>query len=100
MIRVTATRHRALGRMIRLEAGPLPPLLFTPQEAATIARALDAVRSGRSAEPQIYLSPIGDDGEFLAVAEDGGMRLGPLLLDWPRIEAMAARLAAMAAEEA
>ena len=97
MIRVTATRHRALGMMVRLETDALPPLQLTPQEAVTIARALDAVRDGRSAEPQIYLSPIGDDGEFLATAEADGLRLGSLFLDWAEVGDLARQLSSTAA---
>lgn len=92
MIDVTAFRHPALGPMIRLEIPPHSALRLLPAEAATIARALNAVREGRSAEHQIYLSPMADDGEFLADVEEGGLRLGGSLLDWNSVEDLATRL--------
>ncbi|MBI3446226.1 MAG: hypothetical protein HY055_12920 [Magnetospirillum sp.] len=99
MIQVAAATHRALGRLVRLETAPLPPLLLTPQEAGILARALDGVRQGRSSETSIYLSPIADDGEFQATAEQDGMRLGAsLFLDWEMIRDLAARLSALAAK--
>jgi hypothetical protein len=94
MIQVTTFRHPALGSMVRLEAGAMPPLRLMPAEAVTIARALDAVRQGRSAERTIYLSPMADDGEFLAEVEADGLRLGDRRLDWESVRGLAERLIA------
>jgi hypothetical protein len=93
MIQVTPIRHRALGPLLRLDgAGPVP-LELTPQEAQTIARALEAVRDGRSRETQIFLSPIASDGEFQAQVEADGIRLGDVLLPWPQVGELARLLA-------
>lgn len=93
MFQITPIRHRALGPLLRLDgAGPVP-LDLTPQEAQTIAHALEAVRDGRSREPQIFLSPIASDGEFLAQVEADGVRLGGVLLPWPQVGELARQLA-------
>jgi hypothetical protein len=98
MISISPLSHPALGPLLRLEAEGLPPLRLMPAEAATIARALDAVRHGRSAERTIYLSPMADDGEFLAEVEGDGLRLAGIRLGWDEVEDLAARLAAAGTE--
>ena len=88
--------HPALGPLVRVESLAARPLALTPQEAATIARALDAVREGRSRETEIYLSPIAADDAFQALVEADGVRIGERRLDWEATAAFAADLAAAA----
>jgi hypothetical protein len=71
-IQVNHSAHRALGRLIRLTLDSDTRLDFTVEEAATVSRALTAVREGRSAEREIYMSPVASDHEFSgAVLADG-----------------------------
>lgn len=92
MPQISVLRHPALGRLIRLEGVAAAPLSLTPQEAATIARALSAVREGRSSEREIYLSPIASDASFQALVEAEGLRCGERFLHWAMAERLAAQL--------
>lgn len=94
---LTATAHPAFGRLIVLSSSNGGAVRLTTQEALTLSRALAAVRAGRSAEREIYLSPIASDADVLgAVAADGvRLRLGDVetALNWEAAEALAAALA-------
>jgi hypothetical protein len=71
-IKAEAFIHRGLGGMIRLHLGENLTFNLTPQEARTLARALAAVRTGKSKVEDVYMSPIASDGDFFAkVTEDG-----------------------------
>jgi hypothetical protein len=93
MPRITALTHPALGRLVRLEGLSAQPLALTPQEATTIARALTAVRAGRSTETEIYLSPIASDDSFQALVEPDGVRCAGRHLPWPEVDTLAEDLA-------
>jgi hypothetical protein len=67
--------HRAFGRLIRLSLDGDTRLDFTPEEAATVSRALTAVREGRSLEREIYMSPIASDHEFSGAVLTEGVRV-------------------------
>ncbi|PWV58620.1 hypothetical protein [Plasticicumulans acidivorans] len=94
--------HRALGPLRRLRVGDFVDLRLTPQEASTLALALHAVREGRSAERQLFLSPIASDGHFNGiVGPDGltitcvqGQQQADVWLDWGSVESLALALAA------
>lgn len=106
---LTATAHPAFGRLIALaspgggpDGGPDGVVLrLTAQEALTLSRALAAVRAGRSAEREIYLSPIASDADVLGAVDNDGVRLRlgefETRLDWSAVEALAAALAETAA---
>ena len=98
---LTLATHPAFGRLIVLA----PPgggggARLTAQEALTLSRALAAVRAGRSAEREIYLSPIASNADVLGAVEDDGVRLRlgefETRLDWSAVEALAAALATAA----
>jgi hypothetical protein len=74
-IQVNHSAHRAFGRLIRLTLDGDTRLDFTVEEAATVSRALTAVREGRSAEREIYMSPIASDHEFSGAVLADGVRL-------------------------
>lgn len=93
MLTIMPMTHPALGRLIRLEGVSAQPLALTPQEAATIARALLAVREKRSAETEIYLSPIACDDAFQALVEADGVRCCGRLLRWNEVGVLADQLA-------
>ena len=99
MPKITAVRHPALGRLLRLEGLSALPLSLTPQEAGTIARALAAVRAGRSAETEIYLSPIASDDSLQALVEPDGIRCADRRLPWAEVDTLAAEMAAFAEAE-
>ena len=90
--------HRMLGPMVRLTVVEGYSFNLTFQEARTMARALAAVKDGRSSVDEVYLSPIGSDGDFYAkVCPDGLVieaRNPPLVLDWSEVGAIAGALAA------
>lgn len=92
MPKITPLVHPALGPLLRLEGLTPRPLSLTPQEAQTIARALTAVRTGRSTETEIYLSPIASDEAFQALVERDGVRCGERFLGWAEVEELAAGL--------
>ncbi|MCW2246047.1 hypothetical protein M2352_001638 [Azospirillum fermentarium] len=95
-IAVTAAQHRFLGAMVRLSLPGGMSALLTREEAATIARALSAVRDGRSRERTIYLSPIASDHAVTATVWFDGVTLsvGPAEhpLDWGGVDDVAAAL--------
>jgi hypothetical protein len=69
---LTTMRHKAFGLLATLTVPGQPARRFTCQEALIVSRALAAVLDGRSAEPQIYMSPMASDHDFEArVREDG-----------------------------
>jgi hypothetical protein len=74
-IQVNHSAHRALGRLIRLMLDGDTRLDFTAEEAATVSRALTAVREGRSAEREIYMSPIASDHDFSGTVLGDGVRV-------------------------
>lgn len=98
---LTATAHPAFGRLIALASPNGGAVRLTAQEALTLSRALAAVRAGRSAEREIYLSPIASDADVLGAVDNDGVRLRlgefETRLDWSTVEALAAALAATAA---
>jgi hypothetical protein len=95
-LQVTQSVHRAFGRLIRLTLDTDIRLDFTAEEAATVSRALTAVREGRSAEREIYMSPIASDHEFAGVVLPHGIRIviaGTALdLDWDGVDRLAGDL--------
>jgi hypothetical protein len=92
MVRVISVKHPALGRLIRLEGAAAQPVLLTEAEAQTIALALLAVRDGRSAETEIFLSPIASDAAFEAKVMPDGIHLNGRHLCWAEAEGLAAEL--------
>jgi hypothetical protein len=96
--------HRALGRMVRLTVVAGYGFNLTFQEARTLARALAAVKDKRSSVDEVYLSPIGSDGDFHAKVSPDGLVIDatnpPLVLDWSDVGAIADALAAAAPESA
>ena len=97
MPQITPVRHPAFGHLVRVEGLSARPLSLTPQEATTISRALAAVRAGRSAETEIYLSPIASDDAFQALVEADGVRCAGRFLPWPEVDTLAEDLARVAA---
>ncbi len=101
---VTVFTHRALGAMVRLTIADGYRFNLTFQEARTLARALAAVKDGRSAVEEVYLSPMGSDGEFHVKVRPDGLIVEalnpPLMLDWSDVGAIADALAAAAPENA
>ena len=95
--------HRALGRMVRLTVADGYGFNLTFQEARTLARALAAVKDGRSSADEVYLSPIGSDGDFHAKVRPDGIvieaRDPPLVLGWSEVGAIAGALVAVAPED-
>lgn len=94
-----AAAHPAFGRLILLTAPGGGGVRLTLQEALTLSRALAAVRAGRSAEREIYLSPIASDADVLGVVTDEGVRLcvggAGTPLSWEEVAALAGDLAEM-----
>jgi hypothetical protein len=74
-IQVNHSAHRAFGRLIRLTLESDTRLDFTAEEAATVSRALTAVREGRSTEREIYMSPIASDHDFSGTVLAEGVRV-------------------------
>jgi hypothetical protein len=74
-LQVKQSAHRAFGRLIRLTLDSYIRLDLTPAEAATVSRALTAVREGRSIEREIYMSPIASDHEFAGTVLPHGVRI-------------------------
>lgn len=93
---VDSLTHRALGPLKTLRVGNGPTLRLTPQEAQTLALALTAVRDGKSAEREIYLSPIASDHGFVAqVGRDGvevEIATSRTALDWAGVSRLVAQL--------
>lgn len=90
-------RHDAFGVLTTLRIAAQPARRFTLQEAAIVARALEAVAQGASDERQIYMSPIASDHDFEAsVEQDGVIVRAPgyaeARLGWPETLALAAQL--------
>jgi hypothetical protein len=96
--------HRVLGRMVRLMVADGFCVNLTFQEARTLARALAAVKDKRSSVDEVYLSPIGSDGDFHAKVSPDGLVIDatnpPLVLDWSEVGVIADALAATAPESA
>ena len=96
--------HRALGPMVRLTVADGYRFNLTFQEAQTLARALAAVKDKRSSVDEVYLSPIGSDGDFHAKVRADGLVIDamtpPLVLDWSTVGAIADALAATVPENA
>lgn len=92
-LQVRQTAHRAFGQLIRLTLDTDTHLDFTAEEAATVSRALIAVREGRSAEPDIYMSPIASDHEFSGSVLPHGIRIAvagaSVDLDWNSVDQLA-----------
>ncbi|MHB8883865.1 MAG: hypothetical protein ACYC5H_02040 [Methylovirgula sp.] len=96
---VTAVSHRMLGPMIRLEFGAGPGFDLTAQEAGILARALAAVREGKSPVDEVYMSPIASNGDFSGKVGPDGINVAaaePIPLGWDEVGKMAAALAALA----
>ncbi|HRJ60605.1 MAG TPA: hypothetical protein PKZ97_07735 [Azospirillaceae bacterium] len=97
---LTVAAHPAFGRLIVLASPGGGAVRLTAPEALTLSRALAAVRAGRSAEREIYLSPIASDADVIGAVGSDGVRLGlgdiETALDWDAVEALAAALAKMA----
>lgn len=74
-IKAETFNHRGLGDMIRLHLGDKLIFNLTPQEARTLARALAAVRAGKSKVEDVYMSPIASDYDFFAKVMSNGLEL-------------------------
>jgi hypothetical protein len=74
-IQVKQSAHRAFGHLIRVTLDGDTRLDFTAEEAATVSRALTAVREQRSAEREIYMSPIASDHDFTGSVLTDGVRV-------------------------
>jgi hypothetical protein len=87
--------HRALGPLRVVQLGSLK-IRLTPIEAHTLALAMLAVRDGRSAETELFMSPIASDAIFVAPVGKDGIAVdtpdGPYPLAWPEVGALAAGL--------
>jgi hypothetical protein len=96
---VDCLTHRALGPLLRLTAPGLD-LRLTPQEAHTLALALRAVAEGRSAEREIFMSPMASDGYFVGRVADWGLAVEAgdqaIPLPWPAVTRLAEALASPA----
>lgn len=92
MIQLTPFRHPALGPLLRLTDLFAAPVVLNTAEATTIGRALDAVRTGKSTETEIYLSPMASDQDFQALVGQDGITCGECHLDWPQVAELAALL--------
>lgn len=93
---VTDTTHRTLGRLRVLRLGDALAVRLTPIEAHTLALAMFAVRDGRSAETELFMSPIASDALFVAQVQADGLLVetpaGGYPLRWPAVSALAAAL--------
>lgn len=96
-ISLAIATHPAFGRLIVLTPADGGGARLTAQEALTLSRALAAVRAGRSAEREIYLSPIASDADVLGAVENDGVRLRlgafETRLDWNAVETLVTALA-------
>jgi hypothetical protein len=97
-IQVNHSAHRAFGRLIRLTLDSDTRLDFTAEEAATVSRALIAVLEGKSAEREIYMSPIASDHDFTGTILSDGVRvtIGGCAIDlvWNDVDRLARDLIA------
>jgi hypothetical protein len=93
---VTDTTHRTLGALRVLKLGDALTVRLTPVEAHTLALALFAVKDGRSAETELFMSPIASDAIFVAQVSPAGIAVetpaGPIALGWDDVTALAGRL--------
>lgn len=93
---VLETTHRALGRLLTLKIGGTLTVRLTPHEAHTLALALVAVRDGKSAETELFMSPIASDTIFVAPVGTDGIAVetpgGPQTIDWNAVGQLAAAL--------
>ncbi|MGO9134189.1 MAG: hypothetical protein ACLP8A_09110 [Methylovirgula sp.] len=93
---VTAIDHRMLGPMIRLDFPGDLVFDLTAQEAGILARALAAVREGKSKVDEVYMSPIASNGDFSGKVGADGISLAaaaPIALGWDEVGKLAAALA-------
>jgi hypothetical protein len=94
---VCRTRHRLLGRQVKLQFADDFVLKLTPAEASSLSFALVAVRDGVSPEHEIYMSPIASDAAFVGTVLESGMSIatpkGTLELDWTNVGKLAEKLA-------
>lgn len=95
---LSVASHPAFGRLIVMTAAAAGGRVrLTMREALILSRALAAVTTGASAETEIYLSPIADDGEVCGRATAAGvaLRLGAadVALDRAAVAGLAAELA-------
>ncbi len=98
---VTAVSHRLLGPMIRLEFGGALGFDLTTQEAGILARALAAVRDGKSPVDEVYMSPIASNGDFSGKVGPEGLNVAaaePIAIGWDEVGKIAAALAETAGE--
>ncbi len=95
---VSSTRHRALGKQVRVQFADDFVLRFTPAEASSLSFALLAVSDGISPEREIYMSPIASDDAFVGTVRTVGMSIattsGAIDLEWEKVRLLAASLAA------
>ena len=93
---VSETTHRALGRLLILKVGGTLTVRLTPHEAHTLALAMVAVRDGKSAETELFMSPIASDAIFVAPVGADGIMVetpgGPWPLGWNAVGQLAAAL--------
>ncbi len=95
---VAAVSHRMLGPMIRLEFGGRLSFDLTAQEAGILARALAAVREGKSPVDEVYMSPIASNGDFSGKVGPAGISVAavpPIAVGWDEVGKIANALAAL-----
>jgi hypothetical protein len=101
-VAIEAIRNAQLGRLIRLGFPGLPALRLNPMEAGILARAIRAVVEGRSAETEIFMSPIFSDHDLVLRRGENGFAVeidgGDGQLGFEDGAGIAARLAELAAE--
>lgn len=95
-VALSVTAHPAFGRLVVVAAAGGAAARLTTQEALTLSRALAAVRAGRSAEREIYLSPIASDADVVGLVGPDGvlLRIGATeqALDWAAVGALSKAL--------
>lgn len=94
---VSSTRHRVLGKQVRVQFADDFVLRFTPAEASSLSFALLAISDGISPESEIYMSPIASDDAFVGTVLSAGMSIaatsGAIELGWAKVRLLAASLA-------
>ena len=99
------TPHLVFGALATLAFPGQPVRRFTREEAAIVARALEALAQKRSLEQQIYMTPIASDHDFEALVGAAGIIVASagcaeVALDCDETRALAKALASFGAASA
>ena len=102
---LAVTPHTVFGALATITIPGQPVRRFTRQEAAIVARALDAVTQKKSSEQQIYMTPIASDHDFEALVGVAGIIVASagcaeVALDWDETRSLAQALASFGAATA